>query len=107
MATAKQVEINGRTGWQSVLAKPQGQRYFYFNIQDPLLKNGNAQEVTISLTYLDKGNVSLFLQYDSSDKSVKHKRGAGVWKRGEMFLRLKSDSVAVPLGPSYKLFTII
>jgi len=83
-AQCKAVTVAGRSAWQSEKAeKATGSRTFYFDIQDPLLKNGNAQSVTITLTHLDRYSAPLFLQYDSSDKSIQHADGAGVWKRAD------------------------
>ena len=83
-AQCRAVTVAGRSAWQSEKREAAtGSRYFYFDIQDPLLKNGNAQSVTITLTYLDQFNAPLFLQYDSSDESIQHADGAGVWKRAD------------------------
>ena len=83
---ANPVIIAGRSAWQSQQWKEEtGGRYFYFDIQDSLLKNGNADHVTVTLTYLDQFNVPVFLQYDSSDTSVSSPQGDGVWRRAETF----------------------
>lgn len=83
-SNANPVTIKGRSAWQSEPWKNEtGERYFYFDIQDPLLKNGNAETVTVTLTYLDQFNAPLLLQYDSSDESVESEHGTGAFKRGK------------------------
>lgn len=78
----KQVEVDGQTGWQSERWKSLTSRYFFFDVKDPAFKNGNAPELEIILTYFDTFAAPVTLQYDSTDQSIQHKDGAGVWKRG-------------------------
>lgn len=80
-AKCVEVTVDGRSAWQSEpRSDPGNSRYFYFDVQDPLLKNGNAQAVTLELTYQDRFNAPLFLQYDSSDRLAGQN---GIWKRLE------------------------
>lgn len=78
------VTVAGRDAWKSEKVGDQTSRYFYFDVQDPLLKNGNAAVVTVTLTYLDQFEAPIFLQYDSSDASIQHQRGVGVWKQTQV-----------------------
>ena len=78
-ARCKPVTVDGRAAWQSLPQEQStGSRYFYFDVQDPLLKNGNAESATITLTYKDQFNAPLFLQYDSKDQAAEQ---GGIWKR--------------------------
>ncbi|VGO21968.1 sialate O-acetylesterase [Pontiella sulfatireligans] len=73
------VTVAGRSAWKSLKAKEEHKsRFLSFDIQDPLLKNGNTKTVTLTLTYLDQFKVPLILKYDSSDQSAGEN---GIWKQ--------------------------
>jgi len=77
-AKCKRVTVDGRFVWQSVPPEEGLSRYFYFDVQDSLLKNGNAKSATITVTYKDQFSAPLFLQYDSTDQKAEQ---GGIWKR--------------------------
>ena len=57
------------------------------NMADPALRNGNQPAVQVLITYLDRGNTTVIVEYDSSDNDVNkdHPHGAGVFKEADRF----------------------
>ncbi len=80
------VEIKGRSAWKSALRQGRP-TYFYFNLEDPALRNGKQQAVQVTVAYLDRGNTDVVVLYDSGDNSInpKHPHGAGVFKEATSF----------------------
>ena len=80
------VEAAGRSAWFSSRrdGKP---TYFYFNLEDPAFKDGNQPAVQVAITYLDRGNTTAVVEYDSDDPNVNqgHVHGTGVFKEGGRF----------------------
>jgi len=85
-AQMSSVEIDGRSAWKSTV-RPGKATYFYFNVEHPALRNGKQASVQVAITYLDKGNTEVVIQYDSSDPQVNksHPKGAGVFKEATRF----------------------
>ena len=61
--------------------------YFYFKLKEQSYRNGQQPAVQVSITYLDRGNTAVAVEYDSSDKHVNasHPKGAGVFKEAHRF----------------------
>jgi arylsulfatase A-like enzyme len=80
------VELEGRSAWKAAL-RTEVPTYFYFTLEDPAFRNGNQPSVQVSITYLDRGNTAVAVEYDSSDKSfnVSHPKGAGAFKEATRF----------------------
>ncbi len=83
------------TAWEKITkAKKQGYHvadrqnakpphYAYFKVTDRSFKFGKSPEVVISMVYFDRGDGTVTIQYDSSDKSVRVVKDApGAWKHG-------------------------
>jgi arylsulfatase A-like enzyme len=81
-AQVSAIEVAGRSGWTSACrtGKPS---YFYFRADDTSFRNGARPNVTLAVTYLDRGNTGMTVQYDSSDAAhnPNHPKGAGVFKK--------------------------
>ncbi len=60
------VQVEGRTAWQAQQT-PGRMSYLYFKIDQAGLRAGQSPEVMIAITYLDRGNTEMIVQYDSSD----------------------------------------
>jgi len=80
------VRLAGRSAWNSALrsGKP---TYFYFKLKEQSYRNGQQPAVQVSITYVDRGNTAVAVEYDSSDKHVNasHPKGAGVFKEAHRF----------------------
>jgi hypothetical protein len=80
----EQVTQAGKQGYQVAdgqNAKPP--HYAYFKVTDRSFKSGKNSEVILSMVYFDRGDGTVLLQYDSSDKSVRVVKDApGAWKQG-------------------------
>jgi len=77
------VAIGGRDARRN--QDPGGDHYFYFDVNDLLVYEGNRSELYITLDYYDTGSGSLTLQYDSdtgSDPSAIYKEGGCVTLTG-------------------------
>jgi len=86
------VDVAGRSAWKASL-RTDLPTYFYFNVEDPAYRDGNQPAVQISITYLDRGNTAVAVEYDSSDTrvNVSHPKGAGAFKEATRF-RVKKSS---------------
>ncbi|QHI69710.1 sulfatase family protein [Tichowtungia aerotolerans] len=96
------VSIEGRSGWQT-RAQKKKPSYFYLTVDNPDLRNGAQAHVLLRVTYLDRGNAKVLVQYDSSDPSgnpdanlppgvFKHMGSfytldSGTWKTKEFLVR--------------------
>ncbi len=80
-ARVRSVEVKGRSAWESArrAGKP---TFFYFKLKDMAYRNGKQPAVQVSITYLDKGNTSAYVQYDSSDG---HANAGGMFKEATRF----------------------
>jgi len=80
------VKEQGRSAWTSEVrsGKP---TYFYFKLNDPAFQNGKQPAVQLAVTYLDRGNTAVVVQYDSSDAHVNESNpnGAGAFKEASRF----------------------
>jgi len=85
-AQMEPVDVAGRSAWKSALRadKP---TYFYFKLKEPSYRNGKQPAVQVSVTYLDRGDTAVAVEYDSSDGHVNetHPKGAGVFKEAIRF----------------------
>ncbi|NPA90563.1 MAG: DNRLRE domain-containing protein [Chloroflexi bacterium] len=68
-----------------------GNRYFYFDVDDRFLYDGNARDVRVRVTYLDWGHDTWALEYDGVDgpftlAGVVQKTHSGEWRTEEFFL---------------------
>ncbi|MCK5564069.1 MAG: hypothetical protein KAJ07_02390 [Planctomycetes bacterium] len=74
----------GKQGYQIAggqNAKPP--HYAYFKVTDMSLRSGKSPEVIVSIVYFDRGDGTVTVQYDSSDKGVREvKTAPGAWKHG-------------------------
>jgi hypothetical protein len=75
--------INGKTYWQT--KKSVGTAYLYMNVDDGFLYNNTDQDVYVTVEYLDQGNGSIVLQYDSDSAAFKDAplftyENSGQWK---------------------------
>ena len=62
----------GKQGYQVAdgqNAKPP--HYAYFKVTDSSFKSGNCPKVVLSMVYFDRGDGTVLLQYDSTDKDRK------------------------------------
>jgi hypothetical protein len=85
---------NSETAWEQVtqadkqgyqVTEEQGSKpnYAYFKVTDGSFKYGKCPEVVISIIYFDRGDGTVLIQYDSSDKNVRVVKNApGAWKDG-------------------------
>jgi hypothetical protein len=80
------INIQGRSAWRSAL-RPGKPTYFYFKLKAPSFRHGKQPAVQVAVTYLDRGNTGVVVQYDSSDQRVNasHPKGAGVFKEATRF----------------------
>jgi hypothetical protein len=80
------IKIQGRSAWKSAVRSGLP-TYFYFKVRDPAYGDGNQPSVQVAITYLDRGNTGVFVEYDSSDQQVNksHPKGAGVFKVATRF----------------------
>ncbi len=80
------MQIQGRSAWTSKV-RPDKPTYFYYNLEDPALREGNQPAVQVTVTYLDQGNTGVVVLYDSSDAEVNpsHPEGAGIFKEATRF----------------------
>jgi hypothetical protein len=75
------VTAAGRPGWKAVRKNPGGGRMVYFSVMHPSFRDGGHPDVAITLDYLDEGDCSADLVYDSSDQTVRVVESApGAWK---------------------------
>ena len=81
--TWHQVDEARRHGYQATDGQGAKPRYAYFKITDPSFKSGKCPKVVLSLVYFDRGDGTVAIQYDSSDKDVLVvKDTPGAWKNG-------------------------
>ena len=80
-----QCDISGVQAWKSTRREGNLATYFYYSTSDASFRNGKMPRVEVVITYLDSGNTKVTMQYDSSDESLPHAAGAGVWKRTDSF----------------------
>ncbi len=90
-STVFPIKIQGRSAWKTELRSGKSPTYFYCRLHDPAFRDGMQPKAQISITYLDQGTGSIFVEYDSSDVSThlsgKFKKaasfdinGTGQWK---------------------------
>ena len=79
-------ELAGRPAWMSASLAKTGQRRMEFLVRDPKFEEGAMPEVTLSVLYLDKGDCTVSLIYDSGDDVVRQNgREPGAYKPGGEF----------------------
>jgi hypothetical protein len=86
------IEVAGRSAWKAAL-RTDIPTYFYFKLDDPAYRNGYQPAVQVAITYLDRGNTAVAVEYDSSDAhvNVSHPNGAGAFKEATRF-RVKQSN---------------
>jgi len=86
------VQMAGRQVWKSARREDKP-TYFYFKADNPAFRNGRQAKVEVTIVYLDRGDSSVTVQYDSSDRNVHadHPKGAGVFKKAGGF-RVKNSN---------------
>ena len=85
-AETAQSKLGGRPAWMSASLAQTGKRRMEFRVYDERFKNGATPEVTLSVLYLDKGDCSVSLIYDSGDDVVRVRgRAPGAFKPGGKF----------------------
>jgi sialate O-acetylesterase len=73
----------GRQGHQVSPEQDSKPRYAYYQITEPGFKSGKCPQVVLSVIYFDRGDGTVAIQYDSSDKNVLVvKENPGAWKNG-------------------------
>ncbi len=68
-----------------------GNRYMYFDVDDVYMFNGNARDVRVRVTYLDRGYDTWALEYDGrygvyTQAGIITKENSGEWQTVEFFL---------------------
>jgi len=76
-----EIEMDGRSVWKS--SRRNGQpTYLYFKLKDLSFRFGKTPKVQVTITYLDRGNTAVFVEYDSKDPSA---NAAGAFKEATRF----------------------
>ena len=73
----------GKQGYQVTDGQGSKPNYAYFKVTDRSLRSGKCPEVILSMVYFDRGDGTITIQYDSSDKNVRVvKNSPGAWASG-------------------------
>ncbi|MBM4104190.1 MAG: sialate O-acetylesterase [Planctomycetes bacterium] len=79
----QKITEDGRQGFEAALGQDNKSRYAYYKITDQSLRSGKCPQVVLSVIYFDRGDGTVAIQYDSSDKNILVvKENPGAWKNG-------------------------
>jgi sialate O-acetylesterase len=79
----EQTDQAGRQGHQPAAGQDSKPSYAYYKNTDLSFKSGKCPQVVLSVIYFDRGDGTVAIQYDSSDKHVLVvKENPGAWKNG-------------------------
>lgn len=81
-ATMSALTVQGRPAWTSEIRGDGQPTYFYFKMPIVSFCNGKQPNIQVSITYLDKGNTPVAVEYDSSDKTA---NAGGTFKMATSF----------------------